>query len=190
MSDGFPGSPLTLIKELRLSINQILKQPSSTERSAFFEKTVIWNEVWKHHYDPETMRQSMKCKHTSSPIRFVGKVMLSSFWGSQGPVYCDSLMISKYHFEMLKHKVRPAVKRQRHGLLSIRVSWPMISFKNWSGRSISSPMQSKLYSVWFLTAWTIRRRTTWKKIFKQRESEESGATVGSVSTKRIIRQVD
>ncbi|CAK9816246.1 Histone-lysine N-methyltransferase SETMAR [Anthophora plagiata] len=117
-------------KESRLSISQDLKQQSLIEGDAFFERIVTSDEVWIHHYDPETKRQSMEWKHTSSPVRkkfkvqpSAGKVMLTIFWDLQGPVHCDFLenqrtINSQYYSEMLEHKVRPAIRSKRRGLLS------------------------------------------------------------------------
>ena len=54
--------------------------------------------TWIHYFEPESKRQSMEWKHPSSPAKkkfkpqpSAGKVMLTIFWSSQGPIFCDYL---------------------------------------------------------------------------------------------------
>jgi hypothetical protein len=50
------------------------------------------DEFWVHHYQPETKRVSMQCKHPASPAKkrklkvtpFSRKVMLTVFWDHEG----------------------------------------------------------------------------------------------------------
>ena len=63
------------------------------EGDNFLNHTITGDETWVHHYVPETKRQSMQWKHTSSPSskRFksqpsAGKLLLTVFWDSQGPI--------------------------------------------------------------------------------------------------------
>lgn len=117
-------------KETRLQISQQLKARCSTEKEAFFERIVTCDETWIHHYEPESKRQSLEWKHTSSPTRkkfktqpSAGKVMLTLFWDSQGPIFCDFLedqrtINSQYYCNMLENKVKPAIRTKRRGLLT------------------------------------------------------------------------
>ena len=59
----------------------------------FLNRIITGDEIWVHHYEPETKRQSTQWKHTSSSSskKFksrpsAGKLMLTVFWDSQGPI--------------------------------------------------------------------------------------------------------
>ena len=63
------------------------------EGDNFLQQTVTGDETWVHHYEPESKQQSMQWKHPSSPVakKFktqpsAGKLMLTVFWDSQGPI--------------------------------------------------------------------------------------------------------
>ena len=56
------------------------------------------DEIWVHHYEPETKIQSMQWKHKGSSnlkkfkvLPSSGKVMLSLFWNAQGVIMVDYL---------------------------------------------------------------------------------------------------
>ena len=64
------------------------------EGDNFLQQIVTGDETWIHHYDPESKQQSMQWKHPSSPAAkkfktqpLAGKLMLTIFWDSQGPIY-------------------------------------------------------------------------------------------------------
>ena len=73
-----------------------------------------------NHYDPESKRQSMKWKHPQSPSKkksetqpFEGKVMLTVFWDSQGPVLehyqeTGTTIYRARYSEMLNDMLKPA----------------------------------------------------------------------------------
>lgn len=117
-------------KETRLQICRQLKARALTEKESFFERIVTCDETWIHHFEPESKRQSLEWKHTSSPSRkkfktqpSAGKVMLTVFWDSQGPIVCDYLedqrtINSQYYSDMLENKVKPAIRTKRRGLLT------------------------------------------------------------------------
>ena len=61
------------------------------EGDNFLQQIVTGDEI--HHYEPESKRQSLQRKHPSSPVakKFkmqpsAGKLMLTVFWDSQGPI--------------------------------------------------------------------------------------------------------
>ena len=64
----------------------------------FLSRIVTGDEMWVHHYEPESKRQSMEWKHLGSPVKkkfktqpSTGKVMLTVFWDSEGPILEDYL---------------------------------------------------------------------------------------------------
>ena len=83
--------------------------------------------TWIHYFEPESKRQSMEWKHPSSPVKkkfktqpSAGKVMLTTFWSSQGPIFCDYLqdqriINSQYYSDMTVNKVKPALKKKCPG---------------------------------------------------------------------------
>ena len=72
----------------------VVKAPKSDRYLfTFLQQIVTGDETWIHHYEPESKRQSMQWKHPSSPVakKFktqpsAGKLMLTVFWDSQGPI--------------------------------------------------------------------------------------------------------
>lgn len=59
----------------------------------FLNHIITGDETWVRRYEPETKRQSMQWKHTSSPSskKFksqpsAGKLLLTVFWDSKGPI--------------------------------------------------------------------------------------------------------
>jgi len=63
------------------------------EGDNFLQQIVTGDETWIHHYEPKSKEQSMQWKHPSSPTakKFkmqpsAGKLMLTIFWDSQGPI--------------------------------------------------------------------------------------------------------
>ena len=92
------------------------------------EGIITGDEIWVHHYEPETKRQSMQWKHTSSPSskKFksqpsAGKLMLMVFWDSQGPIlehYMEKgvTVTSVNYCNMLRNELRPAISSKRRGI--------------------------------------------------------------------------
>lgn len=114
-------------KETRLKVCTDLKARYEREGDSFLNKILTCDETWVHHFEPETKRQSMEWKHTSSPVRkkfrtqaSAGKVMLTVFWDARGVVFCDYLedqrtVNSAYYSDMLMNKVKPAMREKRRG---------------------------------------------------------------------------
>ena len=60
------------------------------EPKTFLNRTVTHDEMWEHHSDPKSKRQSMVWRHVGSPppkkfkvILSAGKVMATVFWDNQ-----------------------------------------------------------------------------------------------------------
>jgi hypothetical protein len=88
------------------------------------------DETWVHHYQPDTNWKSMQWKHLPSAVakKFkaqpsAGKLMLTIFWDSQGPVFETYLghgttVTSATYCEMLQRGLNPAIRSKRRGRLS------------------------------------------------------------------------
>ena len=94
----------------------------------FVERFLTQGECWVHHFEPETKRQSMQWKHsTSAPkkakvVSSAGKVMASVFWNAIGIVFIDYLQKGKtingeYYAKLLK-ELRQAIKSKWPGKLT------------------------------------------------------------------------
>jgi hypothetical protein len=82
-----------LHKQTRLDICQQHFDRYGNEGDAFLDRIITGDETWIHHYDPDSKRQSMEWKHPQSPTKkkfksqpSTGKLILTVFWDSQGPV--------------------------------------------------------------------------------------------------------
>jgi len=80
-------------KRNRQHICSSLLERYNREGDNFLNCIITGDETWVHHYEPETKRQSMQWKHTSSPSSknfksqpSAGKLLLTVFWDSQGPI--------------------------------------------------------------------------------------------------------
>ena len=70
----------------------------SQRDKTFFQRLITGDETWIHHYEPESKRQSMEWRHTSSPQpkkfkaqKSAGKIMATVFWDAQGVILVDFL---------------------------------------------------------------------------------------------------
>jgi hypothetical protein len=68
------------------------------EEEEFLSRIVTGDETWVHHYEPESKWQSMEWKHRGLPTKkkfktqsSAGKMMLTVFWDSKGPILEDYL---------------------------------------------------------------------------------------------------
>ena len=96
----------------------------------FLDRIITGDEVWVHHYEPESKRQSMEWKHQQSPSKkqfktqpSAGKLMFTVFWDSQIPVlehYQErgTTINSARYSEMLTDRLKSAIRSKRRGLLS------------------------------------------------------------------------
>jgi len=100
------------------------------EGDNFLQQIVTGDETWLHHYKPKSKRQSFQWKHPSSPVakKFkmqpsAGKLMLTVFWDSQGPLietYQErgTTVTSAMYCDMLQRELKPSIRSKRRGKLS------------------------------------------------------------------------
>ena len=101
------------------------------EGNNFLQQIVTSDETWIHHYEPESKRQSMQWKHPSSPVAKIfktqllsaGKLMLTVFWDSQGPIletYQErgTNVTSATYCDMLQRELKSTIRSKRRGKLS------------------------------------------------------------------------
>jgi len=120
-------------KHKHVEICQRLLDRYKNEGEEFLSRIVTGDETWVHHYEPESKRQSMEWKHLGSPAKkkfktqpFVGKVMLTIFWDSKGPILEDYLekgctINSARYSDLLTNNLKPAVRTKHRDLLSKKV---------------------------------------------------------------------
>jgi histone-lysine N-methyltransferase SETMAR len=95
----------------------------------FLNQIVTGDETWVSHTTPETKRQSMEWRHTSSPVKTKfkrtissRKIMCTVFWDRKGVLLVDFMppgttINSDVYCETLK-KLRRAIQNKRRGMLS------------------------------------------------------------------------
>ena len=92
----------------------------------FVERFLTQDKCWVHHFQPETKRQSMQWKHSTSPapkkakvVSFAGKMMVSVFWDAKGIAYIDYLQkgktINGEYYAKLLRELRQAIKSKKPG---------------------------------------------------------------------------
>ena len=95
----------------------------------FVERFLTQDECWVHHFEPETKRQSMQWKHSTSPapkkanvVSSAGKVMASVFCDAKGILFIDYLQkgktINGEYYAKLLRELRQAIKSKRPGKLT------------------------------------------------------------------------
>jgi len=95
------------------------------ERDNFLQQIVTGDETRIHNYEPESKRQRMQWKHPSCPIakkfktqHSAGKLMLTVFWDSQGPIletYQErkTTVTSATDCDILQRELKPAVRSKK-----------------------------------------------------------------------------
>jgi len=85
-------------KEHRMQVCRDLLNQYEAEGDSFLDRITTSDEMWCHHYEPESKRQSMKWRHVESPSKkkfkmllSVGKVMCTVFWDRKGVILLDFL---------------------------------------------------------------------------------------------------
>jgi hypothetical protein len=83
----------------------------ANEGEDMLNRIVTGDDLWVHHYQPESKRASMQWKHPGSPsaktlMPSAGKVMLTVFWDSQGVLLahfqkCIENVNSALYYEVL-----------------------------------------------------------------------------------------
>ena len=95
----------------------------------FVERFLTQDECWVHHFEPETKRQSMQLKHSTSRapkkakvVSSAGKMMASVFWDAKGIVLIDYLQkgktINEEYYAKLLRELRQAIKSKQPGKLT------------------------------------------------------------------------
>ncbi|KYO21352.1 histone-lysine N-methyltransferase SETMAR [Alligator mississippiensis] len=116
-------------KRQRVEVCTQLLQHLQDEGEGFLSRIVTGDETWVHHYDPESKRQNMQWKCTSSPPPKKihtqppsGKVLLILFWDCLGPLLVHSMecavtVNSSTYFHVLQNHLEPAIRIKRPGKL-------------------------------------------------------------------------
>ena len=92
--------------------------------------SLIMNETWVHHFQPESKEQSKQWKHHGLPapkkaksVISAGKVMASIFWDSQGVILVGYLTkgqsITGQYYANLLRQLQEKIKKNWHGKLSL-----------------------------------------------------------------------
>ena len=93
------------------------------------DRIITGDETWVHHYELESKRQSIEQKPPQSPCKkkfktqpSTGKLVLTVFWDSQGPVlehYQErgTTLNSAWYSEMLTDRLKPAIRSKCQVLL-------------------------------------------------------------------------
>ncbi|KFD71727.1 hypothetical protein M514_04289 [Trichuris suis] len=76
-------------KELRVEYSKEILRLFQESEENFLLRIVTADELWIHHYDPESLEQSRTWKHKESPR--AGKVLASVFWDTEGILLIDYL---------------------------------------------------------------------------------------------------
>ena len=95
----------------------------------FVERFLTQHKCWVYHFEPQTKRQSMQWKHSTSPapkkakvVSSVGKVMASVFWDAKGIVFINYLQKGKItngeYYAKLLRQLRQAIRSKRPGKLT------------------------------------------------------------------------
>ena len=116
-------------KLTRLVMSEANLARFESDPDRFVERFLTQDECWLHHFEPETKRQSMQWKHSTSPapkkvkvVSPAGKVMASVFWDAKGIVCIDYLQkgktINGEYYAKLLRELRQAIKSKRLGKLT------------------------------------------------------------------------
>ena len=115
---------------MRVDICQKHLDCYGNERDIILDRIITGDKTWVHHYELESKQQSMEWKHPQSPCKkkfktqpSTGKLMLTVFWDSQGPVlehYQErgTTINSAWYSEMLIDKLKLAIRSKCRELLS------------------------------------------------------------------------
>ena len=126
------------------------------------------DEIWVHHFEPESKRASMEWHHPTSPClkkfkfqQSAGKVMVTVFWDSVGVILVDFMfkgatINSDVYIDTLKklkartRRVRPALKMSKV-LLQRDTSLKMLGFTPASKPvSSSAPLAGQQFHIPYL----------------------------------------
>jgi len=81
-----------------MQVCQDLLNQYEAEGDSFLDRIITSDEMWCHHYKPESKRQSTEWRHVNSPSKkkfkmlpSAGKVMCTVFWDRKGVILLDFL---------------------------------------------------------------------------------------------------
>ena len=115
-------------KLIRLVMSETNLARFETDPDCFSERFLTQDECWIHHFEPETKKQSMQWKDSTSPapkkanvVSSAEKVMASVLWDVKSIVFIDYLQKGKtingdYYAKLLR-ELRQAIKSKRPGQL-------------------------------------------------------------------------
>ncbi|EYC37300.1 hypothetical protein Y032_0807g2447 [Ancylostoma ceylanicum] len=120
--------------------NEILRSFQNSGEE-FLQRVVTGDELWIHHYDPESQEQSREWRRPGSPrpVRprmepTAGKVLATIFWDAEGILLVDYLKenatIAGHYYANLLFQLREAIKEKRrgkvtHGILLLQDNAPV-----------------------------------------------------------------
>ena len=116
-------------KQNRAQLSLALYHRFTADPDNFKQRIVTGDETWVYHYDPETKQQSMQWVEVGSRppvkarvVKSAGKVMLTLFWDSEGPVHVDWLppktTITGQYYASVLNDLRDSILAKRRGKVS------------------------------------------------------------------------
>jgi hypothetical protein len=79
-----------------VTVCQELLNQYEAEGDSFLDRIITGDEMWYHHYEPESKWQSMEWQHVNSQSKkkfkvppLAGKVMCTVFWDRKGVILLD-----------------------------------------------------------------------------------------------------
>lgn len=110
---------------MRMQAASSLLRRFENEGDAFLKSIVTTDEMWVHHFIPESQQSSREWRHTGSPrlkkarrTRSAGKVMATFFWDWQGVIHVDFLTEAKtvsvaYYSQLLATEIKKKIRFKR-----------------------------------------------------------------------------
>lgn len=120
------------MKQDREEKSLTLLQRYNADPAHFLSCCVTGDETWIHHYDPLSKQESMEWRETASapPLKAksqptAGKIMLTVFWDSKGPILIDYLphnqTVTGVYYARLMDQLHVAIREKRRGMLTAGV---------------------------------------------------------------------
>lgn len=80
-------------KRIGMNISKTPLERFKRNKSDFWRRLVTVDEIWVHHYIPESKEQSKQWKdeHAPKTVSLAGKIMATVFWDTHGIVFIDYL---------------------------------------------------------------------------------------------------
>lgn len=120
-------------KRQRMEASREFLDRYAEEGEEFLNSIVTGDETWVSHFTPETKRQSLEWRHTTSPkprkfkqVQSARKVMATVFWYRKGVLLVDFMprgtTINAIAYCETLTKLRRAIQNRRRGMLTKGVS--------------------------------------------------------------------